>query len=208
MAMVAPGIGLLPARAHAARVGRQTIIPLETGRIEQSGTRARPTVQPCHERRTSLAAGCRSSRLCRTRPSCRPSLPTPEGRAPRRPSAPPHPLSRDRLACRSARPERGVPRTGTRLRLAARSLRGRRITGVSRRSGSPRGLGPAAGEAGGGRTSAPPAEVALIVPMRHARGVHPPASLPGAARADGAPRGRRDRVTGQALSVDSGLVMH
>ncbi len=38
-----------------------------------------------------LAAGCRSSRLCRTRPSCRPSLPTAEGRAPRRPPAPPHP---------------------------------------------------------------------------------------------------------------------
>src|SRR5262245_32406301 len=48
---------------------------------------------------------------------------------------------------------RGVPRR-------------RRIAGVSRRSGAPRGLGSAAGEAGGGRPSAPPAEVALIVPMR------------------------------------------
>jgi hypothetical protein len=86
------------------------------------------------------------------------------------PTAPHHP-PRSRSASGSVRPERGVTRTGTRLRVAARSLTGpprrRRIAGepaLGVALGPPR-PGPAAGEAGGG-TSAPPTEVALIVPMR------------------------------------------
>jgi threonine 3-dehydrogenase len=39
----------------------------------------------------SVAAGCRSSPLCRTRRSCRPSLPTAGARAHRRHPVPPHP---------------------------------------------------------------------------------------------------------------------
>ena len=173
-ALAPAGRALRPSgpRRHRA-LGRRPAPPRQPpGRVDLGGVDA-PRVRPRCPRLSPLwgpAAGHRH----RAGPGRRAGPPGPRrrGALPGGPRPRPTRPGRDRLACGSTRPERGVPRTGTRLRLAARSLTvpptPAQDRGVSRRSGwaGRRGSRGRPGEAGGGRTSAPPAEVTLIVPMR------------------------------------------
>ena len=146
----------------------------------------------------AVAAGCGSSPLCRTRPSCGPSLPTAGARSPLRRRAPPHP-PRPRSGRLAARPApRGVPLAGAPPAPATAPLRpllDRDPAPAQDRSGSagdreadarPRPPG-AARLGGGGRLQggagpdlarAAPAEMGLIVPRRRRSSPTPDTARP------------------------------